>query len=308
MSTTKEGSAGKRSQQRRRRGEWKSALLFLSPLLALYLVYYLYSIVFLGQTSLQRVGIALARPVDIGLENFRLVFTDPVFGQAVVNNLVFAAVSIAASLTFAFFIAVSLATGIRGRKVFYLLFLLPALMPLSLVATIFGTMLQERFGILNETLRAVGLGELAQPWLTSPNLAYAAVILIFCYLIGLPIMYYTADLSALPTSALEAALLDGAGTFRIMRSIIYPMMKATHVTVILALLLGSFRALEQVLFSTGGGPGAQTEIVGTYLYGYTNSGGQTIGFVAAASIVVLLIAFTISILQMYLTRARKDER
>jgi len=307
MITTKKAGSSPRPQRRRRRSELRAALLFLSPLLALYLVYYLYSIIFLAQTSVQRVGIALARPVAVGFENFRLLFTDPVFGQAVVNNLVFAAVSIAASLTLAFFIAVSLATGIRGRKVFYLLFLLPALMPLSLVATIFGTMLQERFGILNETLRIVGLGDLAQPWLTTPNLAYVAVILIFCYLIGLPIMYYTADLSALPTSALEAALLDGAGTFRIMRSIIYPMMKATHVTVILALLLGSFRALEQVLFTTNGGPGSRTEIVGTYLYGYTNSGGQTIGFVAAASIVVLLIAFAISMIQMYLTRARKDQ-
>lgn len=308
MKTTKEPPIGPRLTGRRRRSEWKAALLFLSPLLALYAVYYLYSIAFLSQTSLQRVGIALARPVQVGFDNFRLLFTDPVFGQAVVNNLVFAAVSIIASLTLAFFIAVALATGIRGRKVFYLLFLLPALMPLSLVATIFGSMLQERFGVLNEVLRAVGLGGLAQAWLTTPNLAYAAVILIFCYLIGLPIMYYTSDLSALPTSALEAALIDGAGTFRIMRSIIYPMMKATHITVILALLLGSFRALEQVLFSTGGGPGARTEIVGTYLYGYTNSGGQTIGFVAAASIVVLLIAFVISVAQMYFTRDRKNDQ
>jgi ABC-type sugar transport system permease subunit len=175
-------------------------------------------------------------------------------------------------------------------------------MPVSLVATIFGSMLQERFGVLNETLRAVGLGDLAQSWLTTPGLAYASVAVIFCYLIGLPVMYYTADLSALPTSSLEAALIDGAGTWRIMREIIYPMMRGTHITVILALLLGSFRALEVVLFSTQGGPGSTTEIVGTYLYGYVNSTGKTVGFASAASIVVLLIALVISLIQMYFTR------
>lgn len=295
-------------KQRRGRSDLRTAALFLSPLVVVYAVYFIYSIVFLAQTSTQRVGISLLRPVAVGFENFVLLFSDPVFGQSILNNLVFAAISIIAALTIAFFIAVSLSTGVRGRKIFYLVFLLPALMPVSLVATIFGAMLQERFGMLNETLRFLGLGELSQSWLTTPGLAYASVAVIFVYLIGLPVMYYTADLSALPTSALEAALLDGAGTFRIMRSIIFPMMKTTHITVILALLLGSFRALEQVLFSTDGGPGSTTEIVGTYLYGYTNSGGKTIGFASAASVVVLLIALVISLVQMYATRTRKDQR
>jgi raffinose/stachyose/melibiose transport system permease protein len=293
---------------RRRRGSARTAALFLSPLLVIYAVYYAYSIVFLGRTSGQRVGISLLRPVGVGLRNFVVVFSDEVFLRSILNNLVFAAVSIVVALTVAFFIAVALSTGVRGRKVFYLLFLLPALIPLSLVATIFGSMLQERYGAVNETLRSLGLGGLAQAWLTTPHWAYFAVILVFCYLIGLPIMYYTADLSALPTSALEAALIDGAGTFRIMTSIIYPMMRSTHVTVILALLLGSFRALEQVLFSTGGGPGSTTEIAGSYLYKYVNSGGKTIGFAAAASIVVLVIALVISLAQMFLTRPRKADR
>jgi len=288
--------------RRRRRADGWTALVFLSPLLVLYAVYFLYSIVFLGQTSLQKVGISMLRPVQVGFENFRLLLTDPVFAQSIINNLVFAAISILVAVTIGFFIAVTLSTGVRGSRGFYLLFLLPALMPVSLVATIFGSMLQERFGVLNETLRAVGLGAFTQSWLTTPALAYAAVALIFCYLIGLPIMYYTADLSALPTSSLEAALLDGAGTWRIMREIIYPMMRGTHITVILALLLGSFRALEVVLFSTQGGPGTTTEIVGTYLYGYVNSTGKTIGYASAASIVVLLIALVISLFQMYFTR------
>lgn len=288
--------------RRKKRGDGWVALVFLSPLLVIYAVYFFYSIIFLGETSMQKVGISLLRPVQVGFENFRLLFTDPVFGQSILNNLVYATITIVVSLTVAFFIAVALSTGVRGRKAFYLLFLLPALMPVSLVATIFGSMLQERFGVLNETLRAVGLGALAQSWLTQPGLAYAAVAVIFCYLIGLPIMYYTADLSALPTSSLEAALLDGAGTWRIMREVIYPMMRSTHITVILALLLGSFRALEVVLFSTQGGPGTTTEIVGTYLYGYVNSTGKTIGFASAASIVVLLIALGISLVQMYVTR------
>lgn len=295
-------------KKRKTRSDIRVAVVFLAPLLLVYAVYFIYSIFFLAQTSMTKVGISLRNAVDVGWLNFQMLVGDATFGRAILNNLLFAAVSVAVAVTIGFFIAVALATGVRARKLFYLVFLLPALIPVSLVATVFGAMFQERFGIVNETLRAIGLGGLAQSWLNEPGPAFAVVATLFAYLIGLPIMYYTADLAALPTDSLEAALLDGAGTFRIMRSIIYPMMTPTHITVVLSLLLGSFRGLEQVYFSTGGGPGHSTEVVGSYLYGYINSGGKTIGFTAAAALIVLVIALIISIAQMFATRTRKGSR
>jgi ABC-type sugar transport system permease subunit len=274
----------------------------------MYAIYYVYSIVFLASTSTTKVSVTFFNAIDVGWRNYEQLLTDPVFIRSMVNNILFAGISIIAALTIAFFIATALATGVRAKRLFYLIFLLPALMPLSLVATIFGSMLTERSGVLNETLRAIGLGALAQAWLTQPGLAFGVVAVIFCYLIGLPIMYYTADLSALPTESLEAALLDGAGTFRIMRSIIYPMMRGTHLTIVLSLLLGSFRSLEVVLFSTRGGPGQSTEIVGTYIYNFATSSGPTIGFVSAISILVLVVALVISMAQLVITRPRKDMR
>jgi raffinose/stachyose/melibiose transport system permease protein len=298
------------SNGRRRRGrsDWKVAIVFLLPLLVIYAVYYVYSIIFLVQTSFTTVSITFFESVEVGWKNYVELVNDPVFVRAIGNNLVFAAVSIVAALVVAYFIAVALSTGVRARRLYYLIFLLPALTPSSLIATLFGSMLEQKFGILNETLRAIGLGALAQPWLTNPGLAFGVVCVIFVYLIGLPIMYYTADLSALPSEAVEAALLDGAGTFRIMRSIIWPMMRSTHITIILALLLGSFRGLEVVLFSTAGGPGETTQIVGTYLYGFETSSSSVIGYVSAAAVIVLVIALIISIVQMIVTRPRKGLR
>ncbi len=290
---------------RRRRSNWRAALAFLSPLIAIYAVYFAYSIGFLVQTSFTKVSLTFFNSIDVGWRNYELLLADPVFTRAIVNNILFAVISIAAALTVAFFISVALSAGVRGGRLFYLVFLLPALMPVSLVATIFGSMLQERYGVLNETLRAIGLDGLALPWLTEPGLAFGVVAVIFCYLIGLPIMYYTADLSALPSESVESALLDGAGTFRIMRSIVFPMMRSTHITVILSLLLLSFRALEVVLFSTRGGPGESTEIVGSYLYGFATSAGPTIGLVSAASIIVLLIALVLSLVQMFVLRDKR---
>ncbi|MFC7581850.1 carbohydrate ABC transporter permease [Schaalia naturae] len=288
-----------------KKSDGKAAMLFLAPLALIYGVYYIYSIVFLLHTSRTKVSISFLDPESVGFQNYLSLVQDSSFLRSVVNTLVFAACSIVAALTVGFFISAALATGFHAKRLLYVIFLVPTLMPSSLVATIFASMLQERFGILNETLRQVGLGAFAQPWLSDSNLAFGVVASIFCYLIGLPIMYFTADFSTLPTDSLEAALIDGAGTFRIMRSIIYPMMSATCKTIILSLLLGSFRALEVVWFSTQGGPGGSTEIVGSYLYDFATSSGPSIGFVSAAAIVVLLIAFVISTIQM-LVSGRKD--
>jgi raffinose/stachyose/melibiose transport system permease protein len=299
-------STNNRATRVRRRSNGRVAFLFLLPLIVMYAIYYVYSIGFLSVTSFTRVSVTFFNSVNVGWQNYQQLVTDPVFLRALINNLAFGAISILAALTIAFFIATALATGVRAKRLFYLIFLLPALMPLSLISTIFGSMLTERDGVFNDTLRAIGLGGLAQPWLTQPNLAFGVVAVLFCYLIGLPIMYYTADLSALPVDSLEAALIDGAGTFRILRSIIYPMMRNTHITIILSLLLGSFRALEVVLFSTQGGPGQSTEVVGSYIYGFATSAGPTIGFVSAISMVVLVIALIISLVQLLVSRPRKS--
>jgi raffinose/stachyose/melibiose transport system permease protein len=293
-------------RKRTRKSDLGVALIFLMPLLVMYAIYFMYSIGFLVQTSFTKVSITFFDSIDVGWRNYQQLLIDPAFLRAVGNNLIYASISIIAALTIGFFISVALATGVRVKRLFYLIFLLPALMPVSLVATLFGSMLEQRFGVVNESLRAIGLGGLAQPWLTEPGLAFGVVAVIFCYLIGLPIMYYTADLSALPIDALEAALIDGAGTFRIMRSVIYPMMRSTHITILLALLLGSFRALEVVLFSTQGGPGYTTEIVGSFLYNFETSSGPTIGYVSAASIIVLLIALVVSLVQMVVNARRKE--
>ena len=88
--------------------------------------------------------------------------------------------------------------------------------------------------------------------------------------------------------------------------VLHPMMRATHVTVVLALLLGSFRAFEIVLLSTGGGPGDSTQIVGTYTYSFFTSGGQTIGLASAASVLILIIALLVSSVQnIVLTRRER---
>ena len=167
-------------------------------------------------------------------------------------------------------------------------------------------MLQTDDGAINQTLRAAGLGTLAQDWLGNQPSAYAAMFILLTYLIGLPIMYYTSDLATANTSSLEAAMIDGASRPQMYRLILFPMMHGTHKTIILWVLLGSFRGFEVVYFSTKTEPGGRTDITGTYIYNqmFPSIGGGQIGYAAAASLVVLLVAIAISAVNVVVQRRR----
>ncbi len=271
--------------------------VFFGPLILFYAVFYFFSIGFLIRTSFQKVSLSFRDAVHVGWDNYRLLLDDPRFIDAIRNNLIFAVASIVAAMTIGFFIAVALWSGIRGRAMYYAVFLLPTLMPVALVASVFRTMLESRFGTINELLRDVGLEALAQRWLVHPDLAYGAMTVLFVYLIGLPILYYTSNLAVINTSALESAVLDGANPWRLMSQILFPIMRNTHKTVTLSTVLMSFRAFEIVYFSTGGGPAGRTEITGTYVYNYTTSGAK-VGFGSAAAVLVLLVALVVSAVQL----------
>src|SRR5258707_7681922 len=164
------------------------ALFFLLPILAFYAVFYVYAFYFLIQTSFQDVTLSFRNAKPVGLQNYSLVLTHNLFFSALLNTFVFAGVLILASLTLGFVLAVILSFKIPGRAIFFSIFLLPTLIPPSMIAAVFASMLEYRFGTLNELLRSIGLGALAQRWLVDPQLAYMAVISIFVYLIGLPFL------------------------------------------------------------------------------------------------------------------------
>ncbi len=296
-----EDRAARRARPLTRKPGLRGLVAFFGPLFAFYAVFYFFSFAFLARTSFQDVSLSLRNAVNVGWDNYRLLLDDPRFIDALRNNLVFAAAAIAAAMTIGFFIAVALWSGVRGRAFFYAVFLLPSLMPIALVASVFRTMLESRFGAVNEFLRNIGLEAFAQRWLINPDLAYGVIIVMFVYLIGLPILYYTSNLAVINTSALESAVLDGANPFRLMCGILFPIMKNTHKTVTLSTVLISFRAFDIVFFSTGGGPAGRTEITGTYVYNFTTSG-TNVGFASAAAVLVLLMSLMVSAVQLRIYR------
>ena len=120
-----------RTRSSRRTKNLRAALLFLLPAIAIYAVFFGFGFAFLFQTSLTKVSISFFDPIFVGFQNYVTLFEDERFLRSIVNNLAFGALSIVAALTISFFIAVALATGARARGLYYVLFLLPSLMPVA---------------------------------------------------------------------------------------------------------------------------------------------------------------------------------
>ncbi|MCD9024909.1 carbohydrate ABC transporter permease [Cohnella silvisoli] len=278
--------------------------LFIAPLLAVMVVFFAYGFYFLVRTGFQSTDISFHTPKYIGWDNYRLLLVDSRFFHSILNTIVFAVVSVIIGLTFGFVASIFLQFKLPGKKLFHSILFLPTIMPMALIATVIAMMLESRFGTLNTFLRFIGLDFLALQWLSDPNLAYGSIMVMSIFLIGLPIMYYVSEFPTLNTSVLEAAVLDGAGLGRMLTLILFPMLRNTHKTVILSILLGSFREFERIFLLTGGGPMNSTEIVSTYVFRQQN-GGMEMGIMSAASVIVLLVAFILALLQIRFTTMKK---
>lgn len=282
----------------------RDGYLFLLPLLIIFIGLLGYSFYFLLSNSLRDVTITFRQSEFVGLKNYETIIKDLGFWRSLLNTFILSTANIFCGLTIGFMVAIILNFKIKGKRFFHALFFIPSMLPIALMATVFGSMLEYRSGIVNVILRGAGLEVLAQRWLADPRLAIWAVCTVSIYLIGIPIMYYTADLTTLNKSVLEAATIDGATMRHQLFLIIYPMLKNTHKTIILSMLLGGFREMERVFLMTDGGPGGSTEIIGTYIYRATRSAGSNIGLVCAASVIVLIVAFVISFIQLKMTKNR----
>lgn len=279
----------------------RAGYLFLIPLIVIFVGLLGYSFYFLITNSFRDVTITFRKSEFTGLLNYKTIFADKAFWRSLLNTFLLSTANIFCGLTFGFMISIILNFKIKGKRFFHAMFFIPSMLPIALMATVFGSMLEYKNGIVNQILRGVGLGNLAQRWLADPRLAMWAVCSVSIFMIGIPIMYYTADLTTISRSIMEAATIDGAGMKDQIMLIIFPVLKNTHKTIILSMLLGGFREMERVFLMTDGGPGGSTEIVGTYIYRATRSAGSNIGLVCAAAVIILIVAFIISFIQLKMT-------
>ena len=255
--------------------------------------------------------------VGVGFDNFTAMVTDSrmvgPFAQIFVWTFVFAFLSVATTFALGLFLAITFnEPRVRGRKVYRSLLILPYAFPGFLSALVWRGMLNERFGFINEVL----LGGASIGWLSDPWLAKVAVIGVNLWL-GFPYMFLicTGALQGIPSDMTEAARIDGAGRWRIFRSLTLPLLMVSVAPLLISSFAFNFNNFSLIYMLTGGGP----NFVGTpYVVGHTDllismvysvafeSGVKQYGVASALSIVIFLIVGVISYLGFRRTRTLEE--
>lgn len=281
-----------------RRKNDKIAYLYILPLLALSfaLVYYcIIDTVVVSFTDWDGMSDSFK---FVGLENYIKMLADNTFWTSVVNNIIFFIGTVFVQAFAGFVLAVLLKKKLFGSNVFKAIYFLPIAMATSIITAIFRIIMDPTNGSLNQFLRAMHLGGLAQNWLGDPKIALFSVIIVNIFQwMGFSMITYYAALMSLPDDVYEAAKIDGAGFWRTTFSVTLPMVKGTTNVLIVLGIVGSLKTFDLVKLLTGGGPGRATTVMNTYLYEKAfndfNAGGA-----ASIGVAILVIAMIMSFLQI----------
>ncbi|WP_336799133.1 carbohydrate ABC transporter permease [Kaistia sp. MMO-174] len=283
----------------------RAALLFLLPAFVLIAVFVAYPIVYAGWLSFFRWDGASA-PAFIGLDNFLRLAADAIFWKSLGRNILIAATAIVLQVFLALLIAYCLVRIVPFvSRLFLFFYLVPVMVSEICIGLLWRFLYNPYFGLVNASLKALGLGWLQRGWLGDSATAFPAVVVVmsFTYL-GLYVLLFVAAVRNVPESLYETAEIDGAGHFTKFFSITVPMVwDAVRANALLA-IIGSLKTFSLVFVLTNGGPNHASEVVSTYLYkaGFSSfemGYAATIGFAQ-----MVLTAAGAFVIFRYLKRAR----
>ncbi|MGW3346399.1 carbohydrate ABC transporter permease [Nonomuraea rubra] len=241
----------------------------------------------------------------VGLDNFTSVFSDRTALDALVNTLTLAAVATVVQNVAGLLLALGVNSMVKSRYVLRVIFFAPVVLT-PLVAGYVWSFLLSPNGVVNDALRAAGLGALAHDWLGDPDTAlYAIVLEIVWQFSGYSMVIYLAGLQAIPAEVLEAATIDGAGPWSKFRRVVLPLLNGAVVINVMLCLIGGLKQFDQVMAMTGGGPGTATETISTAIYKSAFSLGDFPFSIALAVVMTVVIAVLAGV-QFRLTQRRSS--
>jgi raffinose/stachyose/melibiose transport system permease protein len=170
------------------------------------------------------------------------------------------------------------------------------------------------FGVLNKALEAAGAAGLARAWLGDPQTALLSLILINAWRwVGFPTLVFLAGINAVPDDFLEAARIDGAGEWDVIRRIVFPLLAPSVTIIVILTFIGSFNWFElpYVVNGVAGAPNRATDVLGLFFYrtafGEVDTGIQDIGIGSAVAVLMFAVMVTVSTLGAVFLRRREVE-
>ncbi len=258
--------AATRAPKRAMSDTWYSILL-IAPAMIIILFFALFPLFYAIDLSFRHVDLTSAVGIGpfIGLDNYRFALNDRIFWESTRRTLIFAVGAVSIEMVFGIAIAFLL-NGLRWFKgIVRSLLILPLASAPAAVGLVWRYMYHPDFGVYNGILAALGLPE--QNWLGNVHLAMPSVIVFDIWqwtpFVALIVL---AGLQSLPKEPFEAAELDGASTWQVLRRLTFPMLMPVLTLVFVLRTIDAIRLYDAILSLSHGGPGTATETLTYYLY------------------------------------------
>lgn len=293
-----------------RRREEVAKLLFVAPAALAMVLLFGYPIVKNLLMSFQDYTLRTfftGRAPFVGLDNYVEVVQDPIFSRALLNTGLFTLGSIAGQFVIGLLLALFFARNFPLSGVLRALLLLPWLIPLIVASATWRSILDQDSGILNTVLQGSGLVDAPVPWLTSPDVALVAVMIVNIW-VGIPfnVTLLYSGLQDIPDELYEAGALDGATGWKAFWQITWPNLRAVVGVVLVLGVVYTLKVLDVILGLTRGGPANATQTLATQSYERSFVDFK-FGEGAAFSNILILISLVFAVVYLRSTRRAVDE-
>ncbi|WP_062076841.1 carbohydrate ABC transporter permease [Demequina globuliformis] len=247
-------------------------------------------------------------PAWVGLDNYITLLTDSFFWSVLIKSVLFMAVTALATVILGIGMALMMKAVSRPARItLQVAMLLAWAMPIVAQMTVWNWMIDQRNGLLNYTLSWIpGVDMIGHNWLVNPLsfFAVASVIITWASVPFVALSVYAA-LTQVSGEVKEAAALDGASGWQMLRRITLPIIRPILVILLLLQMIWDLRVYAQIELLQGfGSAGDRYDLLGTYIYGMGVGQGQ-FGMAAAAAMLVMI--FTIGLSWFYVRELLKED-
>lgn len=272
-------------------GNKKAITLFVVPALILYtiivmvpVIWSLYYSFFNGSPGLQW--------EFCGLDNYARLFKDKNFRNALMVNLKYISVVTLGQVSLGLLLALMFKFWLkRCKTIIRTLVFFPVVLPTVAVGQLFAKIyeIQPNYGLLNSFFDSLGLKNLVQPWIGQSSTAlWCLCIMDIWVAMGFYSVIFYGALLDIPDDILEAARIDGAGSFNLFKRILLPLLRPMIITSLVFSFSGTVKMMESSMALTNGGPGTATKSLSMYMYDVSFTYNK-VGYGSVIAIVIFLI-------------------
>ncbi len=287
------------SSQRSSDGSRSYSLYLIPGTIGFILIVLIPQLANLGLSFTAWKGVGTPRPV--GLQNYHRLLTDDQFWGSMYHTLLFIVSMTVIPVCIGLVLAALLFDYVRDQfgewvsSFFRAGFYLPQILPVTVAGVLWGWILNP-VGVINITLKAIGLDNFAQNWIGDATYALAAVSLVIVWIqVGYCLVVFMAGLSRIDPSLYEAAELDGANWWSRFVTITIPLLAPEIFVVVLTTLIAALKVFAPIFVITAGGPDNAT-LVPSYLTYYHFFTTQRVGYAAAIAVVQTTLTIALAVI------------